>query len=66
MPAVEVVLGITVLLMPWVALSVVEMDRVDATGEAGSAFSEVGRLVGAVAAAVAASLLVVRPRDVRA
>ncbi len=103
MPAVDVVLGITVLLMPWVALSVVvipllvmgaqrrwtvsgvalwltaaalpvgwvvasvvEMDRVDPTGEAGRAFSEVGWLVGAVAAAVAAILLVARPRDIRA
>jgi hypothetical protein len=100
---VDVVLGLTALLLPWVALaatvaplvvmaarsrwsvagvalwlaaaalavgwgvaSIVEMDRVDATGGTGNAFSEVGWLVCAVAAATASIVLAARSRGVRA
>lgn len=44
----------------WVVATIVEMDRVDAAGTAGNAFSEVGWLLGAAAAATASIVLAAR------
>ncbi|SDO18688.1 hypothetical protein [Geodermatophilus sp. DSM 45219] len=101
MAAVDLVLALLVLLMPWIALAaalapavfmgaerrwsavgvalwlvaaalavgwflatIVEMDRVDAAGTGGNAFSEVGWLLGAVTTAIASIVLAARrPRS---
>ena len=44
----------------WVVATIVEMDRVDAAGSGGNASSEVGWLLGAVAAATASIVLAAR------
>ena len=64
-PGVATWLTAVALAVDWGVASVVEMDRVDATGATGNAFSEVGWLVGAAAAATASIVLAVRPPVVR-
>jgi hypothetical protein len=61
-PGVVMWLTAAALAVGWLVASVVEMDGVDATGEAGNAFSEVGWSVGAVAAATASIVLAARRR----
>lgn len=66
LPGVALWLSGVALAMGWVVASFVEMDRVDASGESGSIFSEVGWLVAAVAAATGSVVLAARRRGVRA
>ena len=54
------------LVVGWGVASSAEMDRVDATGESGSIFSEIGWLLAAAAAAIASVVLASRSRSVRA
>ena len=53
------------LVLTWGVASIAEMDRVDATGEGGSIFSEIGWLLAAAAAATASIVLAARRRNAR-
>jgi hypothetical protein len=58
-------LVVVALAVGWGAAWNAGMDRADATGESGSPSSDLGWLVGAVAAATASIVLAARPRTLR-